>query len=166
MAIDKSTPARTMITRFTSLLLAAAILALSACGGGGGGGGGDIIPRAHAQTSTTPIVGNLHFILRPDANGNWVIQNDAGHKSIGVYNVVQYPTHLRVNFTHTWKYAGTIQLTMDDDFNQKISAHANLGLTAAEIRIYANGVAIDPSAIWTYVNGPNGNIWGNVTMVD
>jgi hypothetical protein len=145
--------------RFLPLVLA---LLVSACGGGA-----DIISPAGAQSEPDPKVLQMHFILRPDANGNWFIQNDDGHKPIGVVpQIVQTPTHLRVNFVHVYKYAGTVQVSTDDDFGQVVSAHANLGKSATEIRIKANGAVIDPASIWNYATGPNGNLWVNVTMVD
>lgn len=157
---------------FALIASVAAALALSACGGGGGGGGTgpSIISSAQAQ-SAAPVIGRLHFILRPDSTGRWYIQDDAGHRSEGVVlQVVQYPTHLRVNFVHSWRYAGTIQISSDDGFGRIITGHGNLGTTATEIAIQANGQVIDPATVWQYLPGGaasgNGNLWVNVTMVD
>lgn len=142
---------------------------------GCGGGGDSIIPAANAQTlppppatSSAPTVAHLHFILRPDKGGKWYIQKDGGHMPAGVVpEIVQTSTHLRVNFIHSWKYAGTIQITSDDDFGQVIAGHGNLGLTATEIKISANGTVIDPATVWNYLPGATGgNLWVNVTMID
>lgn len=150
-----------------NLAAACLLVLLSACGGGGSSF--VPLPTVQAQPAEAPpIIGNLHFILRPDENGKWHVQNDETHKSIGVVQeVVQTDTFIRVNFIHVWKYAGTVQVSSDDGFASKISGHANLGTTAMEISIHANGARINPAHVWHHAQDPgNGNLWVNVSMVD
>lgn len=122
---------------------------------------------------------NIIFILRPDENGTWSVQDDVDHASCGVdptLGVVHYPDHLRVYFAPTYAKAGTVQITTDDDFAGSITANAGLGCQSVSIKLRAHphmlGIdpPIDPRRIWEhlrpalgYTKG-NGNLWVNITM--
>lgn len=162
--------------RITLAALAAALLV--ACGGGDSSdtktasASPSIMGAAHAQTppgiDDGKTLHQLHFIIRPDASGNWFVQNDVDHASFGVSGVVtQTAEYLEVHFTRSYSHAGTVQVTPDDDMNGFITAGSNLGLSSMRIRIKANGTQINPANIWSY--GPThyngGNLWVNVTMV-
>lgn len=111
----------------------------------------------------------LFGILRPDANGVWSIQNDASHKPYGIDTYVsQTSTGIKI-FTccvATYTKAGSIQVSADDDFNTRVQAFSNLGLNNATIRIYVDGVMIDPAEIWDKlgVAPGSGNLWVTINM--
>jgi hypothetical protein len=131
-----------------------------------GCGGGDIISASHAQ-SITQTVHHLHGIVRPDANGNWFIQNDVDHAAIGIVGVTQTSEYLEIALDRRYTHAGTVQVTPDDDFNGHITVGSNLGVSSFRIRIKVNGQQIDPKDIYSYVPGKgSGNLWMNVTMVE
>ncbi len=124
---------------------------------------------------------HIHFILRPDAKGIWSVQDDCDHASFGVdkvTGVVHYPDHLRVYFTPVHKYAGSVQVTTDDDFAGALTANAGLGTQCVAIKLRAfpnvQGVdaPIDPKRIWEYLRPAKGyvkdcgNLWVNITMVN
>lgn len=110
----------------------------------------------------------LHCILRPGVDGVWFVQNDGDHKPFGITtSVTQTSEYLRIFFSTTYNFAGTIQVTTDDDFQAKITAHSNLGLANATIRLFKDGVQIDPGDIYseTDVTPGSGNLWIDVTML-
>ncbi len=108
----------------------------------------------------------LHGIVRPDASGKWYVQNDVDHAAVGIVGVSQTNEYLEVLLDRAYSHAGTIQVTVDDDFNGTCTAGSNLGLSSARVRIKCNGVQIDPANVYSYapVRG-SGNLWVNVTMV-
>lgn len=145
-------------------LLAALVLGviIAACGGGS---------SVKAQAAKMDEVSQLHFIIRPNREGRWEIMNDATHRSIGVnLQVEQFSDSLRVNFLQDYTHAVTVQITSDDDFRDKISGHANLGLNSTVIKIVSGGRIIDPSTVWQHVPLPPtstaGNLWVTVTMLN
>jgi len=129
--------------------------------------------------SAQTLPATLHqiiFILRPDINGRWSIQDDGDHASYGVdksIGVVQGPNFLRVYFNPVFAKAGVVQVTTDDDFAGSISVGAGLGTqnVTLTLRAFPNvrgqDWPIDPARIWDYVryNG-GGNLWVSVTMVN
>jgi hypothetical protein len=109
----------------------------------------------------------LHFILRPDAAGQWYIQNDADHASIGVqHKVEQTDKHLVVRFERRYSHAVVIQITSDDEFGAQVSGHASLGTDSAVIFIVADGKRINPRDVRRHYQAPGGNLWITVTMLD
>lgn len=135
----------------------------------GCGGGGDFIPipSAKAQTIAPIEVVQLHAILRPDNNGRWYIQDNVDHTPLGIsLTVEQTSEFVRIFFNRTYKFAGTIQVTSDDDFNVVVNGYSNLGLNSATIRVYANGKMIDPATVYNYIPVGSGNFWINATMVN
>jgi hypothetical protein len=109
----------------------------------------------------------LHFILRPNPVGQWYIQNDKDHASIGVqHRVEQTETHLRVRFERKYSHAVVIQITSDDEFGTKVSGHASLGIDAATIFITADGKRINPMDVRKHYTAGGGNLWISVTMLD
>jgi hypothetical protein len=125
-----------------------------------------------ALTATASAAGQLeqlHFILRPDAAGQWYIQNDHDHASIGVkHKVEQRGDRLHVRFERTYAKAVVIQITSDDGFADRISGHASLGTSEAVIVVVARGKgAINPRDVWQHVGKPgNGNLWVSITMLE
>lgn len=120
------------------------------------------------------IISRLHCVLRPDANGNWFIQDDEDHGQFGFYSVDQFPTHLRLNFMSTYDKAGTVQISSDDDFAGSVLASANLGLSSMNIKIRVapnttgESAPIVPSQIWAHLPRHipgSGNLWINATML-
>jgi hypothetical protein len=116
------------------------------------------------------------FILRPDINGMWSIQDDGDHSSYGVdkrIGVVQGPDFLRVYFNPVFDKAGVVQVTTDDDFAGSINVGAGLGTQNVTFTLRAQpytrsiDAPIDPMRIWDYVryNG-GGNLWVSITMVN
>jgi len=138
-------------------------LLLSACGGGGP----DIISASQAAAPPTPVVHQLHAIVRPAANGQWFVQNDVDHSPSGISSVTQTGEYLEVVFDRSYSHAGSIQVSMDDDFNGFCTAGTNLGLSATRVRIKCNGTQINPTNIYSYapITPGSGNLWINVTMV-
>jgi len=116
----------------------------------------------------TPSGHALHrmlFILRPNAAGQWYIQNDVDHKSFGVNpQIIQTPTYLEVVFDKPYSHAGVIQITSDDDFRNRISGHGNLGLNSTRIVVVANGEKINPADVYQYLPVGGGNFWCSVEM--
>lgn len=113
---------------------------------------------------------HLFCILRPNSSGVWSVQNDTDHSPYGIDTYVeQGSTYLRIFTTGiaTYTKAGGIQITSDDDFNVRVSGHSNLGLSNATIRIYVDGVQIDPADIWTAlgVSPGGGNLWVAMDMI-
>lgn len=150
------------MSKILATILAA--IGIAACGGGGGAAG-----EAQAQTPPQPKieVDQLHCIIRPDANGQWYVQNDVDHSPSGCsLQIEQGPDYLRVFFLKTYTHAGTVQITSDDDFNVKIQGFANLGLNSTMIRVYANGQMINPAHVYSYIPQGGGNFWINVTMMN
>lgn len=145
-----------MQNSLTAALLAASFAA--ACGD-------DIVPPADKLATPEVEVIRLHFILRPDAAGRWNFQDDADHASLGVRALVQAPDHLEVTFDRRYTYAGTVQVTSDDQFGQRCSGHPSLGIKGARITIWCNGQQIDPATIRSFIPR-DGNLWVNVTMVN
>lgn len=121
------------------------------------------------------MIQRTHFVLRPDDQGNWVIQNDADHEPHGVDLVtgIQYdPDGLRVYFNPVFTKVGTIQVTTDDDWAGSVVASAGMGTQACKIQLrvwpLVRGIdrPIDPKKIWDELrNHPKtgGNLWVNVT---
>ena len=113
----------------------------------------------------------LFAVLRPDSNGDWYIQDDSSHKRHGIDTYIeQTSSYIRI-FTccvASFTKAGTIQITTDDGFNVRVSAHSNLGYNNATIQIYVDGSLIDPADIWTELGGytGNGNLWLTLQMVE
>jgi hypothetical protein len=115
------------------------------------------------------FVDRLHCILRPNASGNWFIQNDSDHapKGFGA-TVSQSSNSLQLFFLKTYSKAGTVQITSDDDFARRVMGHGNLGLNNTTIVLTkADGSPLNPSEV--YVANPSippgsGNLWINVTM--
>lgn len=125
-----------------------------------------VVPSVAAQ-SVMPRTETLHFILRPDANGRWYIQDDADHMPIGVSPTVeQGPDFVRVFFVRSFTHAVSVQITSDDDFGTRITGHSNLGLNSATIRVLAGGQQIDPAKIWSYTPRNSGNFWGTIVMAN
>lgn len=123
--------------------------------------------------STDPIIygdhymAQLHCILRPNSAGQWFIQNDVDHAPRGIVSVTQSASTLQLAFAKTYRKAGTIQITSDDDFGRKVMGHSNLGLGNATIKLTkADGTPLAPSEVYTAtgINPGDGNLWINVTM--
>ena len=134
---------------------------LVACGGGGP------VSIAQAQLQAQVELAHLHCILRPDASGHWYIQDNADHASYGFSPTVeQTDTYIRLFFTRNYRYAGTVQVTSDDDFRSKVQGFSNLGLGSITIKVEADGQLIDPADVLAYVPFGGGNLWVNVTMVN
>lgn len=133
---------------------------------GCGGGGNDGKAAASSPAAVAQTVHQLHGIVRPDGSGRWYVQDDVDHAPSGIVGVTQTGEYLEVQLDRKYSHAGTIQVSMDDDFNGYCTAGSNLGLSAARIRIKCNGVQIDPANVYSYapVKGA-GNLWINVTMV-
>lgn len=110
----------------------------------------------------------LFGIIRPDASGNWFLQNDVDHAPQGLASVTQDSEKLVLNFTRGYTHAGALLITSDDDFNVRVQGHNNLGLTGANIRIYLNGVMIDPADVYTLsgITPGSGNLWVFGAMID
>ena len=111
----------------------------------------------------------LSCIIRPDASGNWFIQDDVDHHAQGFYSLTQTSTHLELTFLSTYDKAGTIQISADDDFAGSLVLGGNLGLSSSlvKLRIPGSTTVINPSQVWSAL--PNltpgsGNFWVNVTM--
>jgi hypothetical protein len=118
------------------------------------------------QPPPGPTVHQLHAIIRPDSTGRWYVQNDVDHAPIGITTRVdQGPDFVRIFFTRGYSHAGTIQVTSDDDFRDRVSGHSNLGLNHATVRIVAGGQVIDPATVWDHAPVGSGNLWVSVTMV-
>lgn len=118
-------------------------------------------------------VHHLHCVLRPDANGQWYVQNDATHASYGIDAYVQQTsTYVRIYTAGLMlTKAGTIQISSDDGFGDAITGHANLGINTAFIKILADGCIIDPADVWCHLPpdrqaNMNGNFWINMTMIE
>ena len=129
-----------------------------------------------AVPANTQTVGQVFFILRPDVNGIWSIQDDVDHASFGVdknIGVVQGPDFLRVYFNPVFSKAGVVTVTTDDDFAGSVQVGAGLGTQNVTfvLRPYPNvrstDPLINPMRIWEYVryNG-GGNLWVNITMIN
>ena len=129
-----------------------------------------------AVPANTQTVGQVFFILRPDVNGIWSIQDDVDHASFGVdknIGVVQGPDFLRVYFNPVFSKAGVVTVTTDDDFAGSVQVGAGLGTQNVTfvLRSYPNvrstDPLINPMRIWEYVryNG-GGNLWVNITMIN
>lgn len=139
-------------------LLAIALL-LSACGGS------DVVSTVQAQEVPRLEKFHLHAILRPDSNGRWYVQSDVDHLPDGVsLTVEQTPEFVRIFFSQNYKFAGTIQVTSDDDFADEVKGYSNLGLNHATIRVKARGKPINPADVYQYIPPGSGNFWINVTM--
>jgi len=125
-------------------------------------------------------IAQIHFILRPDPNGVWYVQDDTDHASFGVdkvTGVIHEKDHLRVYFTPVYAKAGTVQVTTDDDFAGSLTANAGLGTQCVSIKLRAHpntkGIdpPIDPKRIWEYLRPADGydktcgNLWVNITMI-
>jgi hypothetical protein len=138
-------------------------LALMACGGG------DYIPLPAAQAQTAPAFDSftLHAIVRPDEAGRWFVQNDADHAPRGIATTIEQGTdqrgpYVRVFFDRTYSHAGAITITTDDDFGPSVSAHSNLGLNHATIRVFVGGKMVDPATVRPVAGG--GNLWITAQM--
>lgn len=116
------------------------------------------------------------FLLRPDINGRWYVQDDVDHAPIGTdrrLGVVQGPDFLRVYFDPVYDRAGAVQVTTDDDFAGSLSVGAGLGTQAVQftLRAWPNVTSFDapinPADVWHYVkyNG-GGNLWVTITMIN
>lgn len=138
-----------------------------------------LILLALLMATAQALPATLHqiiFILRPDINGMWSIQDDGDHSSYGVdrrIGVVQGPDFLRVYFDPVYDKAGVVQVTTDDDFAGSVKVGAGLGTQNVTFTLRAwpnvrgSDDPIDPARIWDYVryNG-GGNLWVSVTMVN
>lgn len=136
--------------------------------------------RAAEETARAlqPSLVFIHAILRPDANGQWFIQNDVDHVPWNVHpdtkiQLIQDDQSLKLYFKKRFSKAGMIQVTTDDGFSGAIHASASLGLEVAGITLRASpkispsAPAINPRHIWRYLkNQDNGNLWVSITMVD
>lgn len=114
-------------------------------------------------------VERLHCIVRPGPVGRWYVQRDVDHEPLGVLpQLEQGPDFLRIFFERSYTHAGVIQVSTDDDFGPYLSAHSNLGLNHATLRLYVDGMLIDPADVyrWTWVAPGSGNLWVSVTMLD
>lgn len=129
-----------------------------------------------AVPANTQTVGQVFFILRPDVNGIWSIQDDVDHASFGVdknIGVVQGPDFLRVYFNPVFSKAGVVTVTTDDDFAGSVQVGAGLGtqnvtfVLRAYPSVRSTDPLINPMRIWEYVryNG-GGNLWVNITMIN
>lgn len=146
-----------------SLVIAVVILAAMCAGCGGGGP----VSVAQAQVAAKIELARLHFILRPDAAGLWYVQNDAEHASYGVLPTVdQTDSTLTVHFDRAYRYAGTVQISSDDDYLGRVRGYASLGLSKVVIKITGDGRQIDPKRAVDYAAPGVGNLWVNVTMVN
>lgn len=138
-----------------------------------------LILLALLMATAQALPATLHqiiFILRPDINGMWSIQDDMDHASYGVHKgigVVQGRDFLRVYFDPVYDKAGVVQVTTDDDFAGSVKVGAGLGTQNVTFTLRAwpnvrgSDDPIDPARIWDYVryNG-GGNLWVSVTMVN
>lgn len=117
-------------------------------------------------TATGHQLHRMLCILRPDANGQWYIQNDTDHKSFGVLPTInQTSTYLEVLFDKSYSHAGVIHITSDDDFRDRVSGHGNLGLTATRIQVVIPGIGpIDPADIHNHITPGAGNFWVSIEM--
>jgi hypothetical protein len=140
-------------------------LLLASCSGGGDGP----IGAVQAQTPPAPVeVAQIHAVLRPDATGKWFVQDDKDHAPIGVVEVTEVDGRLVLRFDRQYTHAGTVQVSTDDGFNDQLSAHASLGVTATFISLYVRGVKIQPHDVLAYIPGAagDGNLWVDVTMLN
>ena len=147
-----------------AFIATALVAALAGCGGGGSE---FPLSSAHAQVVAQIEIARFDFILRPDANGQWFIQNDVDHASMGVMpQIEQGADYLRVTFDRRYTHAGVVQITSDDDFRDRIQAFSNLGVTSITIRVVHNGAIIDPAKVYDYVPAGAGNFWCSVVMLN
>jgi len=145
----------------TTMLSIILLIALAACGGA------DLpMSTAQAQQVAKVEVAHLHAVVRPDSNGQWFIQHDVDHAPIGISSVSQTTEALYLNFDRRYTHAGSIQVSSDDDFRNRVSGYSNLGVSGSRITVVANGQIIDPSTVWSYVPVGSGNFWVNVTMLN
>lgn len=126
---------------------------------------------------------NPHCIIRPDAGGQWYIQDDATHSPYGINAIQQFSDRVQLFFTggitnppwQAYSKAGVVQITTDDGFAGSVCANANLGLGSITIYLRAHpnlGAAsppIDPAEVWSYLPPDrlakmNGNLWVSATM--
>lgn len=119
--------------------------------------------------SVVPSYERLFGIIKPDEQGLWRVYVNETHEPRGLDTFVkQTDTYIRVFFAGKfYRKAGTVQITTDDGFGPRISAHANLGLASTTITLFADGEVIDPATIWNYApQVGNGNLWVDVTMIE
>lgn len=114
-------------------------------------------------------IDRLHVIIRPDLNGDWFIQDDDYHTSVGIRSIEQTSEALTIKFARAYPQALTIQISTDDGLGPYVTAHANLGRREATIWLFAEGQVIDPRTIWDHLPSDrreqhNGNLWIDVTM--
>ena len=111
----------------------------------------------------------LSCIIRPDALGNWSIQDDVDHHNNGFHSIAQTNDTLILTFLSTYDKAGTIQVSADDDFAGLFELGGNLSLSDSRLKLRLPGVGtvINPSQIWRSRAGltpGSGNFWINATM--
>lgn len=117
---------------------------------------------AYAQT-----VHHFHAVLRANAAGVWFIQNDVDHAPYGIdlAHFYQFPDRLVLYLNPVGAKAGYVHISSDDGFAGSIIGNANLGTQNVTIWLRAapyqrhSDAPINPSAIWSYVNFGNGNLW-------
>lgn len=133
----------------------------------GCGGGGDApLSTVQAQTAAKVEVAHLFCVLRADASGRWYIQDDVDHAAIGCARLDQFSDSLVLTFDRRFTHAGSISITSDDDFRDRVSGFGNLGVTGTRIILVARGNQIDPATVNTYVAAGAGNLWISVDMVN
>lgn len=112
------------------------------------------MPRAFT-TTVQPAAPAISGAIRCE-NGDYTTINDSAHESYGIKWVTEYPTYIRITYDVAQATVGSMQITSDETYAAyKVVPGASVGLTYADVKIYKDGVLVNPADVCY----PYSNFW-------